>query len=63
MQRSLPNPKYEEFSYLCSVLNCKSIFNPAWVTLDTERRNLAKLQMKSRLAKLQVSRKEVEGES
>jgi len=28
--------------------------------MDTEGRNLAKLQMKSRLAKLQVSRKEVE---
>jgi len=27
------------------------------VTLDTEGRNLAKLQMKSHLAKLQVSRK------
>jgi len=31
--------------------------------LDTEGRNLAKLQMNSRLAKLQVSRKEVEGTS
>jgi len=31
--------------------------------LDVEVRNLTKLQMKSHLAKLQVSRKEVEGRS
>jgi len=31
--------------------------------MDTEGRNLAKLQLKAHLAKLQVSRKEVEGKS
>jgi len=61
VERSLPNPRYEEFSGLCDVLKYECIYNPAWVTLDTEGRNLAKLEMKSHLAKLQASRKEVEG--
>jgi len=53
-QRSLPNLRHEEFSGLCSVLKCECIYNIAWVTLDTEGRNLAKLQ---------VSHKEVKGRS
>ena len=40
---SLPNPRHEEFSGLCDVSKCECIYNPAWVTLDTEGRNLAKL--------------------
>ena len=31
VQRSLPNPRYEEFPCLCGVLKCKCIYNPVWV--------------------------------
>jgi len=63
VQCSLPSPRYEEFSGLCGVLKCECIYNPAWVTLNTEVCNLAKLQMNSHLAELQISRKEVKGGS
>jgi len=53
----------EEFSGFRGVLKCECIYNPAGVTLHTEGRILAKRQMKSHLAKLQVSGKEVEGKS
>ena len=56
-----PFHRYEEFSSFCSVLKCECIYDPAWITLDTEGRNLAKRQMESHLEKFQVSRKEVEG--
>jgi len=59
VQRSLPNPSYEEFSGHCGVLKCGCSYNPAWVTPGHGRVNLAKLQMNIHLAKLQVSRKEV----
>ena len=54
VQCSLPNLRYEEFSGLCSVLKCKCIYNPTWVTLDMEGHNLAKLL---------VSHKERQGRS
>ena len=63
VQRSFPNQRYEAFPGLCGVLKCECMYNPAWVIMDTEGCNLAKLQMNSHLAKLQVSRNEVEGRS
>jgi len=32
MQRSFPNPRYEEFSGLLSVFKCGCIYSPAWAT-------------------------------
>jgi len=63
VQRSLPNPRYEEFSDLRGVLNGECIYNQRESPLDMEGRNIAKLQMNSHLAKLQVSRKEMKGPS
>jgi len=34
VQRSFPNPRYEELSGLCGVSKCGCISDPAWVTLD-----------------------------
>jgi len=63
VQDSLPDTRYEKFSGLSGVLKSGCIYNPMWVSLDTEGRNLTKIQMKSHLAKLQVFRKDVEGRS
>jgi len=47
VQRSFTNPRYEEFSSLCGSLKCWCIYTQRESPLDTEGRNLVKLQMKS----------------
>jgi len=37
VQRSLANPRYEEFSSLCGVLKYDCIYNPAWDTPGRRR--------------------------
>ena len=63
VQCSLTSLRYDGFYGICGVLKCECIYNLAWVTLDVEGCNLAKVQMNSLLAKLQVSWKEVKSRS